>query len=109
MKKVKVFYNENSGNNDEDKVLKKIKDFFARPENSDSQVDFINPESPEDAIHLAKKVSQEQTDLVIALGGDGTINKICGGVFEGGAKPILGIVPNGRSIICQNHFIFHKI
>ncbi|EQC54197.1 hypothetical protein LLT6_10655 [Lactococcus cremoris subsp. cremoris TIFN6] len=67
MKKVNVFYNENSGNNDEDKVLKKIKDFFARPENSDSQVDFINPESPEDAIHLAKKVSQEQTDLVLLL------------------------------------------
>lgn len=32
---------------------------------------------------------------MVALGGDGTINKICGGVFEGGAKPILGIVPNG--------------
>lgn len=95
MKNVKVFYNEKSGNNDEDKVLKTIKDFFARPENSASKLEFINPESPEDAIRLAKKASQDQTDLVVALGGDGTINKICGGVFEGGAKPILGIVPNG--------------
>ena len=95
MKNVKVFYNEKSGNNDEDKVLKTIKDFFARPENSASKLEFINPESPEDAIRLAKKASQDQTDLVVALAGDGTINKICGGVFEGGAKPILGIVPNG--------------
>ena len=31
----------------------------------------------------------------MALGGDGTINKVCGGVFEGGSKSILGIVPNG--------------
>ncbi|MFK5242341.1 diacylglycerol/lipid kinase family protein, partial [Lactococcus lactis] len=95
MKNVKVFYNEKSGNNDKDKVLKTIKDFFARPENSASKLEFINPESPEDAIRLAKKASQDQTDLVVALAGDGTINKICGGVFEGGAKPILGIVPNG--------------
>lgn len=28
MKNVKVFYNEKSGNNDEDKVLKTIKDFL---------------------------------------------------------------------------------
>ena len=38
MKNVKVFYNEKSGNNDEDKVLKTIKDFFARPENSASNL-----------------------------------------------------------------------
>ncbi len=44
MKNVKVFYNEKSGNNDEDKVLKTIKDFFARPENSASKLEFINPE-----------------------------------------------------------------
>ncbi|WP_369676371.1 acylglycerol kinase family protein, partial [Enterococcus faecium] len=81
MKNVKVFYNEKSGNNDEYKVLKTIKYFFARPENSASKLEFINPESPEDAIRLAKKASQDQTDLVVALGGDGTINKICGGVF----------------------------
>ena len=42
MKNVKVFYNEKSGNNDEDKVLKTIKDFFARPENSASKLEFIN-------------------------------------------------------------------
>ena len=95
MKNIKIFYNKKSGNNDEDKVLKTIRDFFKRPENSASKLEFINPESPEDAVRLAKKVSQEGADLVIALGGDGTINKICGGLFEGGAKPILGIVPNG--------------
>ena len=58
MKNVKVFYNEKSGNNDEDKVLKTIKDFFARPENSASKLEFINPESPEDAIRLAKSQSR---------------------------------------------------
>ncbi|WP_081167609.1 diacylglycerol/lipid kinase family protein [Lactococcus garvieae] len=95
MKKVKVFYNEKSGKNDENAVLKTIKNFFNKKENQDTEVEFVNPESPEDAIRLSKKATQENTDLVIALGGDGTINKICGGVFEGGSKSLLGIIPNG--------------
>ncbi|WP_347962757.1 diacylglycerol/lipid kinase family protein [Lactococcus formosensis] len=95
MKEVKVFYNEKSGKNDENEVLNTIKNFLGKEENKASHVEYINPDSPEDAVRLAKKASQENTDLVVALGGDGTINKVCGGVFEGGSKSILGIVPNG--------------
>lgn len=95
MRKVKVFYNEKSGNKDQNQVLKTMKLFFDKKENKDSKVEFVHPESPKEAVCLAKKASQEQTELVVALGGDGTINKICGGVFEGGAKSIVGIIPNG--------------
>lgn len=95
MKKVKVFYNKKSGNNDQEKVLQTIKNFFERDDNKEFELEFVNPESPKEAVALAKKASEEETNLVIALGGDGTINKICGGVFEGGGKSLLGIVPNG--------------
>ena len=84
MKKVKVFYNQASGKNDEEEVLNTIKKFFDKKENQDFQLEFVNPDSPEEAVRLAKKASQEKTDLIMALGGDGTINKICGGVFEAG-------------------------
>ncbi len=95
MKQVKVFYNEKSGKNDEEKVLSTIKNFFDKEENKDFHVEYVNPDTPEDAVRLAKKASQEDTDFVVALGGDGTINKICAGVFEGGGESILGILPNG--------------
>ncbi|WP_251711735.1 diacylglycerol/lipid kinase family protein [Lactococcus ileimucosae] len=95
MKKVKVFYNQSSGKNDEEEVLNTIKKFFDKKENQDFQLEFVNPDSPEEAVRLAKKASQEKTDLIMALGGDGTINKICGGVFEAGGDSILGIIPNG--------------
>ena len=95
MKKVKVFYNQASGKNDEEEVLNTIKKFFDKKENQDFQLEFVNPDSPEEAVRLAKKASQEKTDLIMALGGDGTINKICGGVFEAGGDSILGIIPNG--------------
>ena len=29
------------------------------------------------------------------MGGDGTINKIAGGIYEGGCHSILGILPSG--------------
>lgn len=92
MKKIKVFYNEKSGNNDEEEVLQTIKSFFDSEEN---QLEFISPDGPKEAIRLAKKAAEERPDLILALGGDGTIDKICGGLLEANEESLLGIIPNG--------------
>ncbi|MBK9292921.1 MAG: diacylglycerol kinase family lipid kinase [Oligoflexia bacterium] len=57
--------------------------------------------TPFDAIRLASQVAQSDFDLVIAAGGDGTINEVVNGLFDENNKPInpklkLGILSAGR-------------
>ncbi|MCK9401140.1 MAG: diacylglycerol kinase family lipid kinase [Bacteroidales bacterium] len=49
--------------------------------------------SPKDAMRLASAAVQDNFDIVVAVGGDGTINEIVQGM--GNTPLILGIIPNG--------------
>jgi YegS/Rv2252/BmrU family lipid kinase len=49
--------------------------------------------SPKDAMRLASVAVQENYDVVVAAGGDGTINEVIQGI--GNADIILGIIPGG--------------
>ena len=49
--------------------------------------------SPKDAMRLASAAVQEKFDVVVAVGGDGTINEVVQGL--GNAEVILGIIPGG--------------
>lgn len=43
---------------------------------------------------IARKVSVDG-GIIVAVGGDGTLNEVTNGIMESGASPILGIVPTG--------------
>lgn len=49
-----------------------------------------------DAIEIARRVSDDGANLVIAVGGDGTINEVTNGLLASGRKPTLGIVAVGH-------------
>lgn len=49
--------------------------------------------SPKDAMRLASAAVQEKFDIVVAVGGDGTMNEVVQGIGQSGV--ILGIVPGG--------------
>jgi diacylglycerol kinase (ATP) len=52
--------------------------------------------SPKDAIRMAKTCTDESFDVVLAVGGDGTINEVLNGCMQSEKSlPILGIVPLG--------------
>ncbi|TCD46210.1 diacylglycerol kinase family lipid kinase [Streptococcus sp. X16XC17] len=95
MKRIAVFYNPTSGNQDKDIVIQQMKSFFLRNGFTEENLLFVQPKSPQEAFDLAKKATLEKVDMVIPLGGDGTINKICGGVYEGGGHSVIGIIPTG--------------
>ncbi len=49
-----------------------------------------------DAVNLAQKACDEGFDIVIAAGGDGTVNECADGIMRSQTKAKLGIIPIGR-------------
>ncbi len=52
---------------------------------------------PDDAVNIAKEMSEKGVDAIFAIGGDGTINQVSLGIIkaETEKKPVLGIIPGG--------------
>ncbi|MEY9857413.1 diacylglycerol kinase family enzyme [Catenulispora sp. GAS73] len=54
------------------------------------------------AVELARAAAEDGFDLIVALGGDGTVNEVVNGILtaripEGGRLPDLGVVPGGST------------
>src|SRR5215510_8239813 len=60
-------------------------------------VDWSGTVYPGHAIELAKQAGQDGYDLVIAMGGDGTVHEVMNGLMQvpEERRPILGVVPVG--------------
>ncbi|ALS75098.1 diacylglycerol kinase [Planococcus rifietoensis] len=50
---------------------------------------------PGDATHFAEEACEKRYDLVVAMGGDGTINEAVSGLAEKEHEPLFGLVPLG--------------
>jgi diacylglycerol kinase (ATP) len=48
-----------------------------------------------EAGELSTKFSEEGVDLIVAVGGDGTVNEVMNGMMRASRKPLLAIIPNG--------------
>src|SRR5215208_6718880 len=60
-------------------------------------VDWTGTVYPGHAIELAKQAGEQEYDMVIAMGGDGTVHEVINGLMQVPAekRPILGVVPAG--------------
>jgi diacylglycerol kinase (ATP) len=60
-------------------------------------VDWSGTVYPGHAIELARQASEEGYDMVIAMGGDGTVHEVVNGIMQApeNKRPILGVVPVG--------------
>lgn len=59
----------------------------------------INTSARNDAIEIAQSAQQDGFDLVIGLGGDGTVNEIANGLLLGGPNPegpLIAAIPGGN-------------
>lgn len=94
MTTVAIFFNPNSGKKD-DLLASTVKASLITKGISESNITIIIPKSIEELFLLAKAASHNGVDIIIPLGGDGTINKVISAVYEGGAHSRIGLIPSG--------------
>src|SRR5947199_1705649 len=82
----------------------RVRDVLGRALGSDLKVDLAETERRGHAIELGARASAEGYDLVVALGGDGTVNEIVNGILRGDERPgprtdqpALAVVPGGST------------
>lgn len=77
----------------------------------DLKLDVVETAHRGHGIELARAARTDRVDLVLALGGDGTVNEVVNGLLDGGlldggpspAAPALGIVPGGSTnVLARN-------
>ena len=51
-----------------------------------------------EAIDVAHRFGHAGTRLVIAVGGDGTVNEVVNGLLDAGGATVLGVIPAGRGV-----------
>lgn len=93
--KVVVLSNSKPGAGDKTALIEELTTQLLATGISPENLKVHEPASIDEAIFLAKQASQDQVDLMVTMGGDGTINKIAGGIYEGGGQSVLGLIPSG--------------
>ncbi len=91
-KKARIIYNPTSGREQFKKVLP---DVLIKLEQAGFETSAHATTAVGDATVAARAALQENFDLIIAAGGDGTLNEVINGVAEQDHIPDIGIIPMG--------------
>ncbi|MFW5996315.1 MAG: diacylglycerol/lipid kinase family protein [Halanaerobiaceae bacterium] len=86
----RVIFNPAAGNKNPEKLLRRIKEVFASCGN---RVNYHVTTGPGDAVLAAEKAVRAGMEVIVAAGGDGTINEVVNGIAGTGA--VLGVIPTG--------------
>ncbi|MFB6468540.1 diacylglycerol kinase [Cytobacillus sp. Hz8] len=94
MKRARIIYNPTSGR----EIFKKnLPDVLQKLEHAGYETSCHATTGAGDATVAAKIAVNRQYDLVIAAGGDGTINEVVNGLAEQEYRPRLGVIPVGTT------------
>lgn len=103
VEKALIIYNSTAGKGAAAKQLDHAQSIL---NNSGLNFDLVFTQSPGHAIHLAREAAEIGRPLVVAAGGDGTVNEVVNGLMlarvNGRQLPALGVLPVGRG----NDFAF---
>lgn len=94
MKRARLIYNPSAGR---EQVKRQLPYILERLEKAEYESSSHATTGSGDAIKAARLASERNFDLVIAAGGDGTINEVINGLAEQSHRPKLGIIPAGTS------------
>ncbi|GGD22452.1 diacylglycerol kinase [Pontibacillus salipaludis] len=94
MKRARIIYNPTSGR---EAVRKELPDIMQRFEQAGYETSTHATTCAGDATNAAKIAVEREFDVVVAAGGDGTINEVINGLAEHEYRPKLGIIPVGTT------------
>lgn len=103
-KKSIVMYHDNSGQQDIFEVLGKCSPNILKLSN---ETVFFQSEEQGDFYKKCEEL--KDFDLVIVVGGDGTINEVVNGLYDYDMNPVIGIIPGDHSTISQKLLISEQI
>ncbi|UOF92252.1 diacylglycerol kinase [Fodinisporobacter ferrooxydans] len=93
-KRARIIYNPSSGK----EILRNhLPDMLDILENGGFETSCHATKGSEDTMEAARQASFHQFDLVVAAGGDGTINEVINGLSRCEYRPPLGIIPAGTT------------
>ncbi len=94
MKRARIIYNPTSGR----EIFKRhLAEVLQKLEEAGYEASCHATTGEGDAIKAARTAVERRYDLVIAAGGDGTINEVVNGLAEQEYRPRLGIIPTGTT------------
>ncbi|MCD6660934.1 MAG: diacylglycerol kinase family lipid kinase [Lentimicrobium sp.] len=100
MKKIVFLVNPNSGVNHSRKAL--LKDYAAQVLDAEKYTwEIIFSKSAGHLFELSKSAAENGADIIVAVGGDGTVNQVAKGMF--GSSSVLGLVPAGSGNGLAHH------
>ncbi|QDP39258.1 diacylglycerol kinase [Radiobacillus deserti] len=94
MKRARIIYNPTSGR---EAFKKELADVLRQLEQAGYETSAHATTGAGDATEAAKLAVERKYDVVIAAGGDGTINEVINGLAEKEYRPKLGIIPVGTT------------
>ncbi|MDQ0273529.1 diacylglycerol kinase [Cytobacillus purgationiresistens] len=94
MKRARIIYNPTSGR----EIFKKhLAEVLQKLERAGYETSCHATTGEGDATEAARKAVDSRFDLVVAAGGDGTINEVVNGIAEQPYRPKLGVIPTGTT------------
>lgn len=78
----------------------RVRDVLAHALASETRLDLVETKARGHAVELSAAAASEGYDLVVALGGDGTVNEVVNGLLSDGPGPqvpALAVVPGGNA------------
>lgn len=94
MKRARVIYNPTSG---KEIIKKALPDVLDRLEQVGYEASAHATKGEYDATEAAKLACEREYDLIIAAGGDGTLNEVIHGIAQEEKRPKVGIIPAGTT------------
>src|ERR671929_56255 len=78
----------------------RVRDVITRALESDLKLDVVETRRRGHATVVAREAAADGVGLVVALGGDGTVNEVVNGIVHAGPSsdaPMLAVVPGGST------------
>lgn len=91
-KRARIIYNPTSGR---ELFKKSLADVLIKLEDAGYETSAYATKAEGDAIQAARQAVEDRFDLIIASGGDGTINEVINGIAEQEYRPNIGVIPMG--------------